>query len=296
MEPILRVSARRFVAGWIACTAAAVLLPASAVAFGTVTNGVYGQHGEHERITRLALGCRPASLQTMGRAFSPTHSTTLPGCRGTFGAVGAADDVLIRWLRGGLTTGIAMTPTILEADDYPQKRAEATGKLLHCRSWAYDMLHNGFNSREFSAPTWGALETARGLLEREEPGPDGLFPPGSFRPYCTFDGTRGRAKCNVWEPFGYVLHAVEDFYSHSNWADSAAPGGVSVENPPGLGHRDLAPLWDLRNVHAVPPITDNRLTTGAIRRKSALDASSTGTPIIQGSTRTWRSSTPRQGS
>ena len=70
---------------------------------------------------------------------------------------------------------------------------------------------------------------------------------------CTFNGTKGRAKCNVLEDFGLTLHASEDFYSHTNWADipdPARPPGSS--NPPGLGMAVPSPWIDLRVVTPFP--------------------------------------------
>ena len=93
----------------------------------------------------------------------------------------------------------------------------------------------------------GAVAEAKTLLNGS--GKVDVSDPGTgfFSPSCTFDGSLGRAKCNVWEPFGYVLHATEDFYSHSNWADLPNPNEpISITNPPGLGHRDLPAYWDLR--------------------------------------------------
>jgi hypothetical protein len=37
------------------------------------------------------------------------------------------------------------------------------------------------------------------------------------------------------EGLGRVLHGAQDFYAHSNWADTADPTRpVGVDNPPGL--------------------------------------------------------------
>lgn len=42
-----------------------------------------------------------------------------------------------------------------------------------------------------------------------------------------------RAKCNVLEDLGLVLHAAQDFYSHSNWVDHGSNASLSLENPCG---------------------------------------------------------------
>jgi hypothetical protein len=90
---------------------------------------------------------------------------------------------------------------------------------------------------------------------------------------CEFSGNGGnRAKCNAVFFFGRALHGVQDFYSHSNWADEAAPGpnrsdlptflDINRDNPPGLitrprqekmlVPRDLARGRHLRQTSAVP--------------------------------------------
>jgi hypothetical protein len=109
-------------------------------------------------------------------------------------------------------------------------------------------------------PVTGAVGQARHLLNAD--GRVDVRDPGTAGSRtCVFDGTIGRPKCNVWEPFGYVLHAAEDFYSHSNWADQANPHRrIELVNPPGLAHRDLPAFWDLRDPSATLP--DPRLSTG----------------------------------
>ena len=47
---------------------------------------------------------------------------------------------------------------------------------------------------------------------------------------CFFDGSKGRAKCNVYEEFGLTLHASQDFYSHTNWVDRPRGGRTSVDH------------------------------------------------------------------
>src|SRR5450755_325777 len=128
---------------------AAGLVPSSAAAFGTVNTIGFGQHAEHERITRLALGCRAGEPPDDGSCFEPASlanvagsSTSLrPPKSGSFGAVGAADDQPLRLGWGG--------PYYWHCDDadflhvpygYPQTRAHATQKPQACRSWARAML------------------------------------------------------------------------------------------------------------------------------------------------------------
>ena len=79
----------------------------------------------------------------------------------------------------------------------------------------------------------------------------------------------GRAKCNVLEHLGSVLHAAQDFYSHSNWADQADPNRpLSPSNPPGLNKPGPAPFLDIRQPSAaIPP----GLISGCFIQTSATD-------------------------
>ena len=235
------------------------LAPATASAFGTVN--ILGQRGEHERITRLALGCR-AGQPHDGSCFKAASLDNVAGTTATFGAVGAPDDIPLR-LSGGPFYWHCDDADYLNTPGYPQTRAKATQTLDACRRWARDMLLGGRPDHTLGRtwPVQGAVAAASALLnsggnvEVTDPGT------GTFSPSCTFDGSLNRAKCNVWEPFGYVLHTTEDFYSHSNWADLSNPNQpVSITNPPGLGHRDLPAFWDLREDSAALPDPD--LTTG----------------------------------
>jgi len=255
----MRVSRRVFIAVGAVWFGIAGLAPATASAFGTVN--ILGQRGEHERITRLALGCRAGQLHD-GACFEAASLNNVAGTTGTFGAVGAADDIPLR-LSGGPFYWHCDDADYLATPGYPQSRAKATETLNACRQWARDMLFDGRPDRTIGRtwPVQGAVATAGTLLNSS--GNVDVTDPGTgfFSPSCTFDGTLGRAKCNVWEPFGYVLHATEDFYSHSNWADLSNPNQpITITNPPGLGHRDLPAYWDLRNASAALP--DPRLATG----------------------------------
>jgi Ricin-type beta-trefoil lectin domain len=255
----MRVSRHAFIAIGAVWFCLAGLVPATASAFGTVN--ILNQRGEHERITRLALGCR-AGQPHDGSCFEPASLDNLAGTGATFGAVGAPDDIPLR-LWGGPPYWHCDDADYLNVPDYPQSRAKATQVLDECRQWARDMLFDG-RPNDTTGRTWpvqGAVAEASTLLNRQgnvdvaDPGT------GTFSPGCTYNGRLGRAKCNVWEPFGYVLHTTEDFYSHSNWADLSNPNQpISITNPPGLGHRDLPAFWDLRTASAALP--DPELTTG----------------------------------
>ncbi|MGE0734198.1 MAG: hypothetical protein AB7G15_03070 [Alphaproteobacteria bacterium] len=60
------------------------------------------------------------------------------------------------------------------------------------------------------------------------------------------------------------MHAAQDFYSHSNWADEAAPGPITINNPRGLNRAGIAPFLNIRLPDA--PIPDGLITGCFIRR------------------------------
>lgn len=270
LKPFLLIS--------VVCAAVIAIAPTGASPFGTV-NIFIGLHqrSEHERITRLALGCRPGQPHD-GSCFEGRMLDNLAGTNGTFGAVGAPDDLPLRLGWGGPAYWHCDDADYLDAPGYPQSRQQATAKLDACRQWARDMLFNGRPNDKQEQPsgaygilprTWpvtGALAEARKLLNSSGNVDVGDPGTGFFSPPCTFNGQLGRAKCSVYEPFGYVLHVTEDFYSHSNWVDHPSPNSpISVDNPPGLAHRDLPAFWDLRKASAALP--DSRLSTGCYPKK-----------------------------
>ena len=56
------------------------------------------------------------------------------------------------------------------------------------------------------------------------------------------------------EGFGRALHGVQDFYSHSNWADERDPArAISITNPPGLATGGASPLMSLRGAAGTVP-------------------------------------------
>ncbi len=243
------------------------LIPAAADAFGTVN--ILGQHAEHERITRLALGCRPGEPHD-GSCFENDSLSNLAGTTGQFGAVGAADNIPIHF-GGGPSWWHCDDADYMNTPKYPQSRANATAKLEECRAWARGMLYDGHSSGAPNAPSWGAVKMAgvTGLILSKTGMVISSDPGTSYLSSCSFNGARGRAKCNVWESFGYVLHATEDFYSHSNWSDQSDPSQpISITNPPGLGRRDLPAFWDLRQPSA--PIPDEQIATGCYPSSSCV--------------------------
>lgn len=198
-----------------------IALVGPAFGFGTVR--VAGQNAEHERITRRALGCAGASIP---QCFETKTLIELAGAKNDFGAVGIPD-------RGDLipeNKAHCDSGDFLDIPGYPQTRNQARANLEACRSWMRKKMDE-------------AVHDARDLVD----GRGNVIKSESGIP-CVFIGqSKGRAKCNVLEDLGILLHASQDFYSHTNWtdiADNSAP--VGVENPPGLGRSGRAPWLDLR--------------------------------------------------
>ena len=246
------MSARKFPLAAAAAVTAALSFSPPAFGFGTVNSSALGQRSEHERITRIGLQC--AGGAQAPECFQPSTLDSVAGKNGTWGAVGSADNMPLHLTKDEdywhCDNADYLSPANNGGKSYPQSRTKALDNLRACYEWGRSMLYDGsgmygtkFLKQALGVPTWGALREARTLLN-----PDGstvASPSGT----CDFNGIRGNAKCNVLEPWGYVLHMVEDFYSHTNWADRADPGQrISTSNPPGLGNTDVAPFLDLRRV------------------------------------------------
>jgi hypothetical protein len=192
--------------------------------FGTVRS--MGQDAEHGRITRRALDC--ASPAAIDFCFQPDSIDSLAGSPGDFGAVGAPD-------RGrGMLTSYAHCSAgdFYDIVGYPRTREEAQASLTECRDYMAENLRH-------------AVIDAADLLDEDGEIRSSQIP--GFIP-CVYAGSEhGRAKCNVLAHLGRILHASQDFYSHSNWVDSPDPTRpLGPENPPGLGNAGPAPWLDLR--------------------------------------------------
>lgn len=197
--------------------AAALIGPRTATAFGTI-NGM-GQSAEHEKITRAAMAdLEPATLDE------------LAGKRGTFGAVGAPDNP---------ATGQLFMPS------------------MHCDNG--DFLIGGRYRRQ-QEDGWQALTACRQMIVINlraavlVAGPLANPTPENTALDCVYTGAGANlsAKCEVLESLGAAFHTTQDFYSHSNWTDKAAPGAVSIDNPPGLGRTGRAPWLDPRRESPFP--------------------------------------------
>jgi len=223
-------------------------LPTPALGFGTAT-GVLGQQAEHERITRAALHCTGDVVNA--ECFSAESLDFLAGTQGTFGAVGNPDNI-VDW------PGDLGEPSEAHCDDadfldvegvvYPRSRAQATTVLLQCVSHIHGRFRQG-------------LAAAAEILDA-----DGYIDPDKAKIPLTGCSTSSgiqssTAKCTALLGFGRALHGVQDFYSHSNWADHANPNiTIGLANPPGLGYTFLADFLDSRFVGS--PFIPHNLTTG----------------------------------
>ncbi|MDQ4033409.1 MAG: CinY protein [Actinomycetota bacterium] len=223
---------------------ATAILVASATAsvhpaFGFGTINAFGQRSEHERITRAALAC-PAGIPSDGSCFEPKSIDQLAGKTGTFGAVGSPDsDEIFN------SAAHCDDADFLNAPGYPRTRAQATAQLQAC----VNHLRMRFDQGRTAA---AALLEPDGTLEGDQV---------DLTTDCTFTGGfAGRAKCNTIEGFGRALHGIQDFYSHSNWADTAGRGPITIDNPPGLNLPAPSPILDLRVTAAISVPLD--LTTG----------------------------------
>jgi hypothetical protein len=193
----------------LAVVAASILLTPQALApqaqaFGTIRS--LGQNAEHERITRTGLS-------TFG--FNSDSLSELAGKNGTFGAVGAPDNPT----RGLMSSKAAHCDggDFFASPGYPQSSLAAATVLTSCRTYIINNLN-------------AAVADAAGLVK-----PNLQLDSTSIFGGCTFNGVKGRAKCNVFEDMGMAFHAAQDFYSHSNWVDTprASP---SIANPQGLNN------------------------------------------------------------
>jgi hypothetical protein len=196
---------------------------ASAAALGTIDTG--GEHREHERITRAALSCA-SETSSRDDCFEPRSMDFLAGHDREFGEVGASDSDEIF-----VPSAHCDNADYLEGD-YPRTREQAAAGLLDC------VDHVRLRFGEGAGGAGNLLDDEGQVIEGEV----------EFAAECTvFEATENRAKCSILEAFGRVLHGVQDFPSHSNWADVADPARpLGADNPPGLGLPGPSPMFDLR--------------------------------------------------
>ncbi|MEU6975116.1 hypothetical protein [Streptomyces sp. NPDC046371] len=167
--------------------------------------------GNHEDVTRAALPWQPMTLTEMADARD--------------GAINANDhppyfDV------GPLHCDNADYLEPRYAPAYPRTRDEATTELLACIRTSVTRFRNAVEAAD-------GLVDAHGKVHADQ---------SDLSSHCTWGEKPQRAKCDVLEQLGRGWHQIEDFYSHSNWTDRAAPGRVGLDNPPGLERTEVAPF------------------------------------------------------
>jgi hypothetical protein len=181
----------------------------------------------------IAPASTPACLQ-------PATMDYLAGHDREFGAVGAPDS-------DEMTDPAAHCDNADHlAGSYPFPRDTAVTALRNCVAHLRAQFREGLDSAE-------DLLDDRGQVIPEEV---------SVSPECNpREREESRTKCRTLEAFGRVLHGVQDFYAHSNWADRADPARpVGADNPPGLHRPGPSYLLDLRGTTDVRPPAD--FTTG----------------------------------
>ncbi|MFD6108505.1 hypothetical protein ACFWG0_00165 [Streptomyces yangpuensis] len=191
----------------LATLAALVVLPSGPAHAFTGDN--------HEDITRRALPWQPATLTEMADARD--------------GAVNANDRPPYFEL-GPLHCDNADYLSPRHAPGYPRTRDEATTELVACVGTSVARFRKAVRAAD-------GLVDAGGRVRADQT---------DLSAHCTWDERPAPAKCAVLEQLGRGWHQLQDFYSHSNWTDEAAPGPAGVANPPGLARTGVVPFFDIR--------------------------------------------------
>jgi hypothetical protein len=140
------------------------------------------------------------------------------------------------------------------AAGYPRTRAQASEQLQKCVDHLRMRFGQGIRGTARMLDSNNSIIAEMTGLESDECDHDHRD---------TTDNTSDKAKCVALEGFGRALHGIQDFYSHSNWADLAdANQPISVTNPPGLGRTDSAPFLDLRLTGSIVSQIPQNLSTG----------------------------------
>lgn len=190
---------------------------AGASAYGTYN--AFGQQAEHEQITRVLVQ-RSIESATLG---------LIAGQSGHLGGVGAPDNPLDS--SQGLGPGYKHCDDgdWLDAPGYPNSKDAAQRALRECFAYFERQLDQAVAAAGQIVNADGAIVPAQAAASYD---------------ICRFpytdDARDGSAKCVVVNRLGRALHLAEDFWSHSNWADTADPSRpVSATNPPGLERTDI---------------------------------------------------------
>jgi len=209
----------------------------------------------HRRITRIAIGCDTSPLP----ATLCMQSQPLDELAGVKRNVLAGGNYL-----GGVDLNDAIMTSILSGpphcdnadfisqDPYAHSRADATKELRKCIGFAREHFNK-------------AVRAASRLVDANGRPAAPAFVSGCFGhgivPSLATAWWLGDARCMVFGELGQALHTVQDFYSHSNYADHADPHRpISSINPPGMGMTRPAPFFDLSGSDW--PAIPRNLTTG----------------------------------
>ena len=215
-------------------------------AFGTINGSLPGVrfYAEHENITRAALSCEAQSSPRS--CFGPKSISNLAGMGGSWGAVGAPDNMPMHG-GGGPSWWHCDEGDFIDQPGYPHSRTQANHHLNQCQTFLNAMIGNGLGDDSKLRPGCrglqatgrlsyrceGVVEVAHQMLNTSNRIDISEPDYGNEARGCTFNGDYGRIKCLMLQQFGYALHAVEDFYSHSNYTDTSS-SPFSIQNPPGL--------------------------------------------------------------
>ncbi|MFE0200812.1 hypothetical protein ACFW0I_34430 [[Kitasatospora] papulosa] len=211
--------------------------------FGTINSA--GQQAEHEMITRRALYCETGVSDPASTCFEPASLNAVAGTLGYGGAVAIPD----------LSTEVAIPAAHCDNADYlslpgdpayayPQTRAAATEELLSC-------INRMQANHDKSVATAGVLvSTSLDHADNSSVNCHGV--------------TLSKYKCRALDDFGRVLHAAQDFYSHSNYTDiTDTSSPIGIQNPPGLNGVAPAPFLNLAWKDSSPAsLIPEDLTTG----------------------------------
>ncbi|HVX20767.1 MAG TPA: hypothetical protein VHB02_05420 [Acidimicrobiales bacterium] len=138
----------------------------------------------------------------------------------------------------------------------PPSQSQAHQVLVDCITQAQQRLTSAVNlARGLLNADGTAIDYAQTKLTG---GPAGTIPtPCRFPDPDRSSDTDISAKCAVLNQFGRALHTIEDFWSHSNWADIATPlQPTSGVNPPGLNRSYPPPYFTVGYTPKTAPATD----------------------------------------
>ena len=263
----------------------------SAAGFGTVcgalTTWATDQNCEHQQITQRALRCSPTMVHREGAGDVPgSHGSARGPCfdalssrvlagysdgAGSWGAVGTPDNpmAMLLWSDDAHCDN---GDYLLGRSDTLQRRETAKSNIESCRRNMVELMHRAVDAAAPLVPCASsnaplAVDAAQTLpaaaIEIPAGGADGLHFDVVFDScHCTVSLYRKKyAKCEVLCLFGELLHASQDFYSHSNWVDQpSATEPISVTNPPGLGQAGIAPWLDIRTATPKVAFPDGLIT------------------------------------